>query len=351
MYTAQKTFSVVDANGAVVPDIATAPSRIAYLSWLALGNTPTVVDNTAAAVTPPPATTPVATTSAKPWSVCLSDLMDAYYGAGLWTKRTGVGLGSDIQPALTAGCTSIKSNGGGRGEVIIPPGLWMMNSGVADTVLAGIKLVGYGSQASIICYNNNAGAAFTFSGSGGYTGGGMQGIGLMIEDGHPTSTAIGILMQGDASFQADQFMMSDLYVTALGNSYWATGLLAYGNTRVAPQGIRVAHIQNVQLFRCSSTGAFLSNIVQWTIENLGCYVGTGGGNNIYLAGGGAANTNSIQVYMTGISCVELNLTNCSYFDISGHVDHVTSGASATNGSIRAPGATVVGSLGFGVRLN
>ena len=284
-----------------------------------------------------------------PGVVNLQDFMDAHYGAGLWTKRTGVGLGSDIGPALVAALAHIRTTWG-RGKVVIPPGLWMMKTAPTAAQYSGCMIEGFGSMASLVVYDADSGAPFSFSGAGGYTGGGIKGVGLLLEDGHPTSTATAIRLQGDATYQPDQMEFRDIYCSANGNSYWYDGFHAVGTARTSPQGIRICDVRNLQIFRCRNTGIYIQNAVQWTMENIGVYAGIGSGNNFYIAGGGSASTNTTQISVRRLACNgDLNITNCSRFEVSGQAPTVSTHSGATLGDVCIPGATPQGSFGSGVR--
>lgn len=226
-------------------------------------------------------------------TITLVDAMDAYYGVGSWTRRTGVGTGSDIQPAITAALQALRSVYG-RGAVIISPGTWLMNSGINPADLSGNYIIGYGSQSSKIVYNKNSGAAFKWSGASGYTGGGMHGIGLFLESGYAGSSSYAIILSGDATYQPDQMMFSDLYVTILGSSTWYAALTADGSARTSPQGLRVLSMDNIQLFGSSSYAAYFKNVLQCSIRNIGTYSGAGTGMDFYITGGGTSSTNSTQ---------------------------------------------------------
>lgn len=286
---------------------------------------------------------------ASPGTVSLTDYMNSHYGVGLWTQRTAAGVGTDIGPALVDALVYLRSTYG-RGKVIIPPGSWLMTTAPTAAQYAGHQIEGFGSQASLIFWNNGSGTPFTFSGGGGYTGGCLKGIGIMLESGFPTSTAVAIVMQGDPTYQPDQMEFNDLYISAMGASYWYNGFYANGSTRTSPQGIRVCNISNVQVFRCSNTGWYLNNIVQWTLTNVGVYVGSGSGNNFYIAGGGSALTNSIQVYITGLACSgDLNMTNCTKFDVRGSTATVSTATTANYGFVNVvKSGALAGSFGANV---
>jgi len=288
--------------------------------------------------------------SNSPGVVNLQDYMDAQYGPGLWTKRTGVGAGSDIGPALTAALTDIRATWG-RGKVIVPPGTWLMKTTPTAAQRSGCMIEGLGSMASLIVYDADDGCPFSFSGAGGYTGGGVKGLGLLLEDGHPNSTATAFRLQGDATFQPDQMEFNDIYCSALGNSYWHDGFQAVGTARTSPQGIRVCDVRNLQMFRCRNTGIYIQAAVQWTMENIGVYAGLGSGNNFYIAGGGNSNTNTTQITVRRLACSgDLNLTNCSHFEVTGKAVTVSTHSGATYGDVCVPGAVLQGSFGTGVRL-
>lgn len=225
----------------------------------------------------------------------LVSCMNAYYGVGAWTYRTGVNQGSDIGPALTAGLQAIRNGPGARGTIQINSGQWLYRTPVSPSLLSGNYLIGEGSQASTLFFANGTGVAFYFNGAGGLTGGGLKGLGVQLEDGLGDSTAYAILLMGDASFQPDQMQFDDLYISALGASYWFTGFEAYGDARTAPQGIRVGSMHMVEIFKCRNVGCYLSNVVDWDITNLGLFVGKGGGMDFYITGGGTPPTNSTIV--------------------------------------------------------
>lgn len=246
----------------------------------------------------------------------LSDLMDQQYGAGQWTQRTGVGQGTDIGPALQLGLQALRVQGSGRGKIKIDSGGWLMTIPPGPALLSGNYLEGEGSQASVIFYNQPSSAAFWFSGAGGYTGGGLRGLGVVLERGMGASNAYGILLQGDAVFQPDQTEFEDIYLTAQNNDYWFTGFEAYGNARVSPQGIRIAKLENVQVFNCRNAGFYLSNVVGWTLNGIGAFVGAGGGNNIYVTGGGSGPTNSVHVQGENVIGT-LVVNNCSDVVLNG----------------------------------
>ena len=269
----------------------------------------------------------------KDGTVSLVKYLDARHGVGVWTQRTGVGTGTDIGLALTDALVDIRA-AYGRGRVIIPSGTWLMTTPPSAADLSGNYLVGLGSQASKIVYNANTGAAFSFSGAGGYTGGGLLGLGIFIESGFAGSSAYAIKLEGDATYQPDQTIFEDLYITALGTSTWYRGFQAFGNARTSPQGIRVCDINNVQIFSCNNLGVYLSNIVQFMISNVGVYTGTGGGNDFYIAGGGAANTNSVQVYAYGLQISgDFNIQNATKWQINGSTATITTAATANYGDL------------------
>lgn len=267
----------------------------------------------------------------------LTDYMDSHYGVGLWTPRTGIGAGSDAGLAIIDALADIRTTTG-RGKLIIDPNTWLINTAPSADDYSGIEIEGSGSQASLVVYNASSGSPFSFSGNNGYTGGGVKGIGILLESGIPiTNTTIGIYLAGNSSYQPDQMAFEDIYMSAIGgNSYWNNGFQMYGNARTAPQGIRVGTVKNMQIFNCHNTGFYASNAVQWSFDNIGIYTGYQGGtgNNCYIAGGGSASTNSTQIDIRGLICSgQLNLTNCSKFHISGTVGSIAAATSADYGML------------------
>jgi len=263
-------------------------------------------------------------------SIDLREGMDAIYGAGLWSYRTGVGVGSDAGPAFDY-CLDLLRTRYGRGEVRVSgAGPILVTTPITPAKLSGNVIRGISSQACQVYYNSNTGALFRFDGAGGYTGGGIHGITLFLDDGFGSSLATGVHLQGDATSQPDQFEISDLYINTIGTSYWYRGLSLNGTARTSPQGIRVGHIKNIQIFKCHNIGAILFNAVQWTGSGIGVYAGIGSGQDFYIGGGGATLTNSTQLYFDGISARFLNLTNCSDVFLSGKVSQVQTAISCNN---------------------
>lgn len=243
----------------------------------------------------------------------LRDLMDAYYGIGSWTQRTGIGIGTDIGPAISDGCIALRSQFG-RGKIVIPPGDWLMVNPPSQNVLSGHLIEGIGSQASKVIYNNNSGVAFQFSGDSGYTGGGVKGLGILLESGLGNTNAYAIAMQGNATYQQDQTSFDDLYISAVGgSSYWWEAFHADGSARSSPQGCRVSDIRNMQVFNCRNIGIYLANAVQWTLDNVGAYTGAGPyGNSLMLRGG------CTHIYGQGVNAT-IDVVGCYDVKINGLV--------------------------------
>ncbi len=204
----------------------------------------------------------------------LRDCMNQRYGAGQWTLHTGPNLGTDIAPAINL-CLQDIRNTVGRSIISIPPGTWMMRTPINPALLSGNYIEGYGSQASRIVYGIGWGVAFHWSGAGGYTGGGMRGISLFLEQDLGDSNAYGIMLRGDAVSQPDQMEFSDIYMSALGTSYWWDNFHIDGTARAAPQGVRVGMVSNVQLFRARNFNMYLGNAVAWVFTGVGCWVSKG----------------------------------------------------------------------------
>jgi C1q domain len=304
-------------------------------------------------------------------TVNLVDFMNARYGANGWSYRTGVGVGTDAGPAINDALQYIRTNFS-RGTLLIPPtGIFLINTPINATLLAGNNILGYGSQASKVVYNVNNSTAFNFTGAGGFTGGGIKGLGIFLEAGIGTnfatrksySTTNAINLQGDTSFQPDQMVFSDLYVSAISaagydTSYWNNGLQIYG-VRVSPQGIRVGQWDNIQLFNNYNAGIYIYNGVQHSFNNIGIYTGENNGNNCYITGGGAANTNSTQINMQNLTVSgELNLTNSTRVTINGGCGSLVAGTGfdyydvyvTCSGSVNTSGIGANGRISTGVTV-
>ena len=282
----------------------------------------------------------------------LRDFMDARHGVGGWAYRTGVGVGTDCGPAMSDALQALRSRYG-RGVLFVPPtGSFRLATAPAAADYSGNIVRGAGTFASQIVYDNTTGVAFNFSGASGFTGGGVESLNLQLEDGYAASTATAFNLSGDATNQPDNCNFEHLYVTAIGASFWQSLFLAIGTARTAPQGVRVLTMKDLQLFTSHTNGVQLYNVVQATVDNVGTYSGTGTGNDWYISGGGAANTNSISIWLTGVLCSgTMNVANCS--DIMGDIKTVNwaTGATWTTSRIKARiSGTKTGAPGAGATL-
>jgi len=119
----------------------------------------------------------------------LREGLDAVYGVGAWTQRTGIGTGSDIGAALTY----VLTNSPVGVPVHIPPGVWLMSTAPTAALLAGRHVFGTGSQNSKLVWNSASGTPFNFTGHLGNTGGGLTGLGLILEEGLGDTSAVSVL--------------------------------------------------------------------------------------------------------------------------------------------------------------
>lgn len=250
----------------------------------------------------------------------LRDCMDNAYGIGAWTSN------SDIQPAIHSCAVQIQANGG-RGTFFIPAGLWHLRTPNVATDLNGNYVEGVGSQGSVIEVDFTSGVAFPWSGANGFGGGGMRGVSLRLCCNLGITGVYAIDLLGSLTYQPDQMEFDDLYITCDGNSYWWGPLTIDGSARSgagAPvQGTRVGSINNVQLFCGYSYGAYFSNLVQWSITNMGTYVGySSSGMDVYITGNGVSSPvsgNSTQVSAVGlIVSGTLRINNANYVSVFGN---------------------------------
>jgi hypothetical protein len=283
----------------------------------------------------------------------LPSLMDARYGAGNWSQRTAPGNGTDIGPALEDGFTTLRANGG-RGIIKIPSGSWQLTFPPNPNLVSGNYIIGEGSMASKVYFNSNSGAAFYWNSAGGYSGGGMKGVAILLEPNLGDTNAYAILVQGDATYQPDQMSFEDLYISATQNScgapstpsYWYNPVQFYGNARTSPQGIRGATLKNIQVFCGRNLGVYMSNVVQYSIENLGVYVGKPGtsGMDAMFSGGGSASTNTIHLTVSALNVGgTLWLNEISSVALQGNVGVLNTNSTATyvSGWLRAGGTVGV----------
>lgn len=317
----------------------------------------------------PGATGPTGPTGANPTSaaVNLIDFMNARYGVGGWSYRSAVGVGTDAGPAINDALQYLRNNYS-RGTLIIPPnGIFLVSTPIDPNYLAGNNIVGYGSQASKICFNLASGSAFRFSGYNGFTGGGLQGLGIFLEAGlgtvfasgksYTTTYAIHLegssVVSGAGAYQPDQLMFSDLYVSAISavgynTSYWYNGLYIYA-VRQSPQGCRVGQWSNIQLFNNYNTGIYIYNAVQHSFSNIGVYTGENTGSNCYITGGGSSLINTTQVNLQNLTVIgELNLTNATKITINGQCSSLAAGSGFNYYDVFLTVSGTVNTSGIGV---
>jgi hypothetical protein len=180
---------------------------------------------------------------------------------------------------------------------------------------------------------------FSYTGAGGFTGGGLKRLKIFLEDGYPASAVYGVKLQGDATFQPDDMTFEDIYIGTVGNSYLYTGFFAWGDARTSPQGIRVLNARNVQIFRCRAYAAYFSNLVQSVIDNFGTYNGLDYGNDAYITG----NSTGCDFRRFAVNG-DLYVNTCQRIGLTGSAARVLASPSATyvHGYVEAP---IVGTFG------
>lgn len=282
--------------------------------------------------------------------VTLTQCMDHHYGVGAWTHRTGIGTGSDIGPALNDCLGAFKTSSVQGGELFVnPTGCWLYTTPITATNIAGISIKGVNSQDSCIVFNNSNAVAYAFNGTGSYTGGGVSGVGTYLESGLGNTTSYGVEFLASSTLSADTTRFSDAVFSVLtGTDYWYQCFHADGTARTSPQGIRVGYVDGLQCFNNRNLAIYLDGVVQWTLSNVGSYTGSGTGNDIYITGGGASNTNSVQVTASGLtSSGDLYINNARNVDVRATVSgtlHLDSTVTQLSGQIAAP--TVSGTAGI-----
>lgn len=276
----------------------------------------------------------------------LRDFLDMQYGAGGWAFRNAPHAGSDCLAAMHAALDALRSRYGYGKVRVTGDGIFRFSGGIDPDKLKGMMIEGVNQSSSQMVFDCSTGIAFRFTGAGGFQGGGLRNLYVYIEDGAPTSTLQGILMGGDVSNQPDVAFFENLDFQSLGNSLWYNGFVADGTARTSPQGIRDCTLKNVNLFSCRNIGASFSNCVQWLIDDLGVYVGSGSGADCFITGNGTGTTNSTQIDLRRFSVAgQLRLNNCSRVWINGVAAGITTDSTATYMSGINEGSTLTGSFG------
>lgn len=222
-----------------------------------------------------------------------------------WVPYQGVGQGTDVGLALGDWCDYINANGG-RGTLDIPAKHFLLETFPTAEQLKGktIRCVG-GSMHGGFIINATEGVAFDFSGYGGYTGGGLQGLLIRLDKDLGQTEVQPLRLKGDANYQPSSMIFNDIKITAItgtdggaGESYWGKGLEVDGSLKTTGAiGIRETHMQNVRVFRARDFAMKFNNVIHCVMNDIGSYTGTGAtGNDIIFENG------SESLYVFGINC-------------------------------------------------
>lgn len=236
----------------------------------------------------------------------IRDFLDARHGVGGWTFRTAAHTGTDCGLAMNDALDYIKDNFG-RGSLYFPGfGFDYLIQTVANPdLLSGVRIIGDGPVATSLCFDAVAGNLFEWNDANDYTGGGIENIGILLEDGAPTSDCGSLRFDGDATHAPSSSHVEHVRIGVRGNSFWARHPVWFGDEKFSPnsQGIRIVTIKDLQCFSSWSHGIEITNVVGLTIENMGTYTGSGNGNDITIAGTGASpDTRTTQAHVAGVFC-------------------------------------------------
>lgn len=282
--------------------------------------------------------------SAKSAVYDLGEAMDTLYGAGLWNST------SDAAPAATTALQALRARYGRGVLKLTGSSNWTFNSGLAASDLSGNFVEGYGELASRISFTSPNSTLFSFTGAGGYSGGGVKNLGATLLTGLGATTSYFVKVDGTSSNQNDQMEFENIYTTVGAGSTWYRGGHFDGTARTSPQGIRVFTIKNWQQFSCNNMAFLFWNVVQGSIDNIGSYTGTGTGNDIVIGGGGTSSTNTTQLSISNLICSgDLNLTNATDCRISGKTNTINVGSSFNDYDVFLNAASVAGSPGVNGR--
>jgi hypothetical protein len=219
---------------------------------------------------------------------------------GAYVQPTGIaGVGTDMKPACVKALQDCNLRYGGRGQVWFPPGAWRFASGILESDMKSNRIVGGDSNGTVLFYEGTSTPMFHWSGLGGYSGGGVEGVTLWLTAGGTTGLATAIFLSGDFQFQPSAMFFRDVNITKGPGHYWYNGILANGQTRnTGAQGIRVGLMEMIKVFGCRNLGIYINNFEQLTILNAGTYspLGGTGGADIYFTGG--ANNGNVNANVT-----------------------------------------------------
>lgn len=249
-----------------------------------------------------------------------------------WTSGSN---GTDIGPIIDMVADEIRSNFfPGRGTIKLPPGMYRIATPPTPSKLTGHYISGAGHLSTILIYDNNTGACFAPNASGAYNGGGFKDFTLRLQSGVGASSAYGIRLVGDSSYQPDHLVIDHVMINALNSSdSWEIPFEIDGTARTSPQGNRETSIRWLQLFNGRTRAARISAAVALDIMNIGSYTGIGStGNDIEITGAGTSTTNSLQVFVHSLQCNgTFRVNNCGRGYAMGHAASVNkNGSTAAN---------------------
>lgn len=274
----------------------------------------------------------------------LRDFLDMRHGLGRWTYVNDGPDGTDIVPAMHDACDAIRARYGSGTVRVAGSFLHRMSRPVDPAKLSGITIEGVGSP--MFMPDFKFGDVFRWDGSGGHIGGGMSGCAILLAPGVGAFNGYGIHVEGD-EFQPDGIRFTDITISALDDqSSWYAPVHINGAARTSPQGVRSCTMQNVQAFCAHGVGMYIANAVQWTIDNVGCFCAMGDeGGTLWISGGGAPGTNSIQLSINRFAADRLRVQNCSHVALQGRAGEVRASRTADYVSGTIEGATLIGSFG------
>lgn len=287
----------------------------------------------------------------------LIDFLDIDHGVGSWTGFSQPNSGTDVGPSVGNACVAMKNRWGG-GRLIIPPGAYLSTAWDA-TKTSGVNIEGTGNSLQTQIWFDMAGGFGTeWNGYGGYGGGGVKHLALILTStsGASSAYALGLTVSGSpgAYVAASNSYFDNLYIEGWGGSTWYRGVHIDAVLKVAPQGqgLRIGEMKNVQIFSTSNVAFYCRNAVQWLFDNIQSYGASG--TDFYITGGGGTTENSTQIYMNGFVCSgNLNLSQCDHIQLHGQAASVSLDSTVTyaaglvrTGSVSGVGGTATSNLIF-----
>lgn len=161
-------------------------------------------------------------------------------------------------------------------------------------------------NATLLRMDGASAICIRMTGAGGFTSGYMRDLVLWAPASRTTGQAL--RLDGDATYQPDEFTTSNLKITGTGS--WDIPLFHSGADRLSPLGVRVVTHNNLFIGRDISVGVYGETVVQLQLYGGGIYGGTS--NQLQLAGDVGASKECTDCLVMGFKINgQLNVDDCT----------------------------------------